>query len=93
VKKDELVSAVAAQAGVTKGAADSVLEAFQSVVFDTVRAGKDDVTWTGFLKFEQVNRAARSGRNPATGETIQIPASKAVKVTPGAKLKAAASGK
>ncbi len=93
MNKAELVTAVAEQAGVTKAETESVLEAFQSVISDTVRKGQEEVVWTGFLKFEQVEREARTGRNPATGETIQIPKSKAVKVTAGAKLKAAASGK
>ena len=93
MNRKELVEAVAAKAGTTQAEADRVLDAFQNVVFETVNKGKDDVTWTGFLKFEQVKRAARAGRNPATGEPIKIPAAKAVKVTAGSKLKAAASGK
>ena len=93
MNKAELVSAVAEKAGVSKVDAEGVLDAFQAVVFETVKKGKDEVTWTGFLKFEQITRAARAGRNPATGEAIKIPKSKAVKITAGAKLKAAAAGK
>jgi DNA-binding protein HU-beta len=93
VNKADLVTNVADKAGVTKADAERVLEAFQEIVFETVKKGKDEVTWTGFLKFEQITRAARTGRNPATGAAIKIPKSKAVKVTPGARLKAAASGK
>jgi DNA-binding protein HU-beta len=93
VNKAELVSAVADKAGVSKADAEGVLEAFQAVVFETVKKGKDDITWTGFIKFEQVTRPARTGRNPATGATIKIPKTKAAKITAGAKLKAAAAGK
>lgn len=49
--------------------------------------GKDSLTIPGFLKFEQTHRAARTGRNPQTGETIQVPAANAAKVSAGAKLK------
>ena len=53
----------------------------------------EKLTLPGFLAFEQSSRSARTGRNPQTGETIQIAASKTVKVTAGSKLKAAAAGK
>jgi DNA-binding protein HU-beta len=45
------------------------------------------------MSIEQVKRKARTGRNPQTGETIQVPASNAVKLTPGATLKDIAKGK
>jgi hypothetical protein len=57
------------------------------------RQGRREDHDPGFLSFEQVDRAAREGRNPSTGETIQIAASKAVKVTAGSALKNAAAGK
>ena len=47
----------------------------------------------GFISFEQGFRAARQGRNPQTGETIQVAAANTVKVSAGAKLKAIAAGK
>lgn len=92
LNRAQLVAAVAEAAEVTQSDADAVLKAFESVVSDSVSKG-EKVAITGFLSFEQVDRAAREGRNPSTGATIQIPASKAVKVTAGSKLKAAASGK
>lgn len=92
LNRAQLVAAVAESSGVTQSDADAVLKAFESVVSDNVAKG-EKVAITGFLSFEQVDRAAREGRNPSTGETIQIAASKAVKVTAGSKLKAAASGK
>jgi len=92
VNRKELVSAIADKAGVSQGDADRVLAAFQDVVFDVVGKGDDKLTLPGFLTFEQGSRSAREGRNPATGESIQIAASKTAKVTAGSKLKAAAAG-
>ena len=57
---------------------------------DEVAAGGDKVSIPGWLSFEQVTRAARMGRNPRTGESIHVPATKACKVSVGSKLKAAA---
>ena len=54
------------------------------------RPGGTKVAIPGWVSFERTHRAARAGRNPATGETIQIAASKGVKVSAGSKLKAAA---
>jgi len=92
VNRKELIAAVAGKAGVAEGDTDKVLAAFQNVVFDVVADRQDKLSLPGFLTFEQGSRAAREGRNPATGETIQIAATKTVKVTAGSKLKAAAAG-
>ncbi len=92
MNRKELIAAVAGKARVAEADTDKVLAAFQDVVFDVVADGKDKLTLPGFLTFEQGARAAREGRNPATGETIQIAATKTVKVTAGSKLKAAAAG-
>ncbi len=92
MNRKELVSAIADKAGVSTNDADRVLAAFQDVVFDVVGKGADKLTLPGFLTFEQGSRSAREGRNPSTGETIQIAAAKTAKVTAGSKLKAAASG-
>lgn len=92
MNRKELISAIADKAGVSQTDADKVLNAFQDVVFDVVGTGTEKLTLPGFLSFEQGSRAAREGRNPATGETIQIAASKTAKVTAGSKLKAAAAG-
>jgi len=91
--KTELVAEIAKRAEVTQKDAGAVVDAFFEVVSEVVAKGKDTVTIPGWIKFEQTNRAARTGRNPQTGETIQVAASKAVKVTAGSKLKAAAKGK
>ena len=53
----------------------------------------DKITIPGFISFEQTFRSARQGRNPQTGETIQVAATNTVKVSAGAKLKAIAAGK
>ena len=90
--KTELVAAIAEKADLSKADAERALNAFQDIVQDTVGKGEDKITIPGFLSFEQTHRAARTGRNPRTGEPIQVPATKAVKITAGAKLKAAAKG-
>lgn len=88
VTRTDLVDAVAAATSLGKGEVDEVLKAVQKVVTDTVVAG-DQVRWTGFLTVEPVTRSARTGRNPQTGETIQIAESKSVKISAGAVLKSA----
>ena len=93
MNRKELVSALADKAGVSQTDADKVLDAFQGIVFEVVAVEGESLTLPGFLKFEQSARSARSGRNPSTGEPIEIPASKTAKVTAGSKLKAAAAGK
>jgi DNA-binding protein HU-beta len=92
MNRKDLISAIASKTGVSQTDADKVLNAFQDVVFDVVAKGDEKLTLPGFLSFEQGSRSAREGRNPATGETIQIAASKTAKVTAGSKLKAAAAG-
>ena len=92
MNRKELVSSVADTSGVSQVDVDKVLTAFQDVVFSVVADGKDKLTLPGFITFEQGARAARDGRNPSTGETIHIAASKTAKITAGSKLKAAAAG-
>ena len=90
--KTELVAAIAARTDVTKADVERVLNGFQDVVSQVVAKGEEKVSIPGFLSFEQTMRAARKGRNPQTGATIDVPASKAVKVTAGSRLKAIAKG-
>ena len=89
MNKGELVAAMADRSGVNQGQAGDCLDAFLGIICDQVRNG-GEVNVTGYLKFAQVDRAARMGRNPQTGEAIHVPATKAVKITAGSKLKAAA---
>ena len=75
MNKTELIEAVAQSADISKAAASRAVDAFVDSVADALREG-DQVTLVGFGTFTVRERAARSGRNPRTGETINIPASK-----------------
>lgn len=86
MNKAELVSAVAEKSGQTNAAVSAVLGAFEDVVTGEV-AGGGKVQIPGFLSFERGERAARTGRNPATGAEIQIPASRVPKVKVGKSFK------
>jgi len=89
ISRSDLVAAHAEKSGTTKTVADSVLSSFTDVLLEAVAKG-DKVSIPGILSVERVERAARTGRNPSTGETIEIPAGFGVKVSAGSKLKAAA---
>jgi DNA-binding protein HU-beta len=73
MNKQELVDAITTKADVTKKDADVILSVIIEVIMDTVSSG-DKVTLVGFGTFEPKSRQAREGRNPATGDPIQIPA-------------------
>jgi DNA-binding protein HU-beta len=81
MNRRELVNAVAAQAGIEVKQADAVLRSFTDVVTAVVSKG-EPVAISGFCKFAKVERAARMGRNPATGEPVKIKASKKARITP-----------
>ena len=91
LNKTDLVAAIAAASGQSQAVVSGVVDEFFNVVSKSVASGTK-VAIPGWISFEQTQRAARQGRNPATGETIQIAASKGVKVAAGSKLKAAAKG-
>ncbi|MCR5554134.1 MAG: HU family DNA-binding protein [Bacteroidales bacterium] len=88
MNKTEFVEAVAIEAQATKAAANEVINAALAVITKALKKG-DTVQITGFGTFEVAKRAARKGRNPATGKEIKIPASKAPKFKAGAVLKKA----
>jgi DNA-binding protein HU-beta len=88
VNRTELVAALSERAGTTKSEADAVLSALGDVLIDSVKKG-EKVQVPGLLTVERVDRAARTGRNPATGETLDIPSGYGVKATAGSKLKKA----
>lgn len=88
LNKSDLVAAIAAETGESQATVGKVVDAFFSVVATQVGGGTK-VSIPGWLSFEKTHRAARAGRNPATGETIQIAASNGVSVKAGSKLKAA----
>jgi DNA-binding protein HU-beta len=73
MNKSDLIDHIAAEAGITKKAAGEAIEAYMEAVMKAVSNG-DSVTLTGFGTFKSSHRKARKGRNPQTGETIQIPA-------------------
>ena len=81
MNKRELAKAVAVHADVDLKTTSAVLEGFTDVVTAVVSQG-EPVAITGFAKFVKVNRPARMGRNPATGEAIRIKASKKARITP-----------
>ena len=86
MNKTELISAMAEKAKLSKKDAEKALTTFTNIVADTLVDG-DRVSITGFGTFEVVERAARTGRNPQTGESIQIQASKYPKFKAGKALK------
>lgn len=89
--KADLISIIQTKAGLeTKAAASKALDATLEAITDALAAG-DSLTLVGFGTFKTSERAARTGRNPRTGQEIQIPAAKTVKFTPGKSLKEAVS--
>ena len=91
MNKQELVDAVAAKTCSSKAAAGEAIDAFISTVTAAVTQG-DTVQLIGFGSFSTGARAARVGRNPATGAEIQIAAAKTVKFTAGKAFKHAVNG-
>jgi DNA-binding protein HU-beta len=87
MNRSELVAAIAAHTGQSQTSVNAVLDALFTTVAGEVAKG-NKVTIPGWVAFDRTNRAARQGRNPQTA-TIQIAASKSVKVSAGSKLKAA----
>jgi DNA-binding protein HU-beta len=86
MNKTELAQAVAARGGVDSSAAKAAVDAVFETIADEL-AGGGEVSVSGFGKFSVADRAARQGVNPATGEKIQIAASKAAKFSPASALK------
>ena len=86
MNKSELVELMAIKAEITKKDAEKALAAFQDVVIETL-AGGDKIQLVGFGTFEVTDRKAKVGRNPKTGEEIQIPAGKSPKLKFGKKVK------
>ena len=86
MNKAELVSAIAEKTGQSQSVVGDVLGAFESVVTSQVASGSK-VQIPGFLSFEKAERAARTGRNPSTGEEMQIPAATVPKVKVGKSFK------
>ena len=88
MNKPELIAALAEKAGLNKRDAEKALNAFTDVVTDTLIKG-DKVQLVGFGSFEVKDRAARTARNPRTGDELTVPASKAPIFKAGKALKEA----
>ncbi len=86
MNKAELVEEVSGEVGLSKRETQKVIVAVIGTIGDTLAAGKK-VTLMGFGTLRVIKRKARVGRNPQTGETIQIPAKKVPKFVPGKNLK------
>ena len=86
MNKAELIAAMAEKAELSKKDAEKALKAFEDVVAEELRAG-GKIQLVGFGTFEVAERAAREGRNPQTGETMSLAASKAPKFKAGKALK------
>lgn len=92
IGKTELTQQVAEQAGLNKAQAGRAVDAVLNSIRDSLAKG-EDVRLTGFGNFVVTETAARTGRNPRTKESIQIPAGKRPAFRPGTGLKSAVSGK
>lgn len=88
MNKQELVTAIAEQADMSKAEAERALNATTDVITKALKSG-DTVQLIGFGTFSVRQRAAREGRNPRTGESLKIAASKAPIFKAGSKLKQA----
>jgi DNA-binding protein HU-beta len=86
--KSEFVDQVADRANLSKKEANQAVEAVLETIEQALRRGSE-VTFSGFGKFHVAERGAREGRNPSTGERIQIAASRVPRFTAGAGLKKA----
>jgi len=88
MNKGELIEAVAKDVSISKALAGKALDSAIAAVTKSLGRG-EQVTLPGFGTFSVSTRKARSGRNPRTGETIEIPAAKTAKFKPGSALKQA----
>ena len=86
MNKTELITAMAEVSGLSKKDCETALAAFITTTENALKAG-NKVQLVGFGSFEIKDRAARTGKNPATGEQIEIPASKAPAFKPGKAFK------
>ena len=92
MNKSELVDALANGADLTKAAASKVLDVLTSTITDALKSG-DQVVLPGFGSFSTAVRSARTGRNPQTGQAIEIKAARVAKFKAGKTLKEAVQEK
>jgi DNA-binding protein HU-beta len=81
VNRSQLVNALAERNEISRKEADAAVSAVVDIITETVCSG-EDVAISGFAKFRRVKRAARMGRNPATGAPVKIAAKTVAKITP-----------
>lgn len=86
MNKADMIGAIAAKADISKADAGRAVEAFTEVVEETLKK-EESIAMVGFGTFSVRHRAARTGRNPRTGQTIQIKASNNPAFKPGKALK------
>lgn len=91
MNKQELIAQVAESAGMSKNDAGNAVQAMLDAIGDSLKAG-DEVKIAGFGNFSVASRAATTGRNPRTGDPVQIPASKSPKFKAGKALKDMVNG-
>lgn len=85
MNKSDFISAVSDKTEVTKTDIDRILTTSIEVITDTLKSG-DSVSFNGFGTYKPVTKAARTARNPMTGETVKVAAKTVVKFKPSAKL-------
>jgi DNA-binding protein HU-beta len=88
ISKGEFVERVASEADISRKEAENAVNAVLSTIENGLRSG-EEINFTGFGKFHVAERGAREGRNPRTGETMQIAATKVPRFTAGSGLKKA----
>ncbi|WP_374254324.1 HU family DNA-binding protein [Acinetobacter brisouii] len=88
MNKSQLIKNIAASANLTQAQATAALQAFETSIIDELANG-GEVALTGFGNFKVTERAARTGRNPKTGEALEIAASKVPSFKAGKALKEA----
>lgn len=86
MKKKELIDAISQRSGMAKNESETALNAVINCISDLLASG-DSIVLPGFASLSVKERAARTGRNPSTGQPINIPASKVVSFKAGSKLK------
>jgi len=91
LNKSELIDEIARRSDLEKRQAEAALQALVDAVIDATKAG-DKVSILGFGNFVPTSRAARTGRNPQTGEPVEIAAAKGVRFAPGSAFKTALNG-
>ena len=91
MNKSELIEAMANEASLSKKDAEAALNAYTDVITEALKKG-DKVTLVGFGTYEVRKRAARTGKNPQTGEAMKIKAAKVPAFKPGKALKDAVNG-